>query len=108
MVKKVKKVKKDNKLKMIDLCAGTGAFKHAFENTNKVEAIYSNDIELASQKIYNTNFNHKLTLGDLNNMNIIDIPSHDIMTCGFPCQSYSIAGNRKGFDDPDQIYFGNY
>jgi len=45
-------LRKNNKLTMIDLCAGTGAFSYAFESTNKVDVIFANDIELSSKIIY--------------------------------------------------------
>lgn len=88
-----------NKLKMIDLFAGTGAFTYAFENTNKVECVFANDMVEWSKKSYDLNFNHKLTLKDLNDIKVEDIPNHDILTGGFPCQPFSIAGKQEGFDD---------
>lgn len=87
------------KIKMIDLCAGTGAFTYAFEQTNLVEVVFSNDIEQSSKEIYDCNFNHKLTIGDICNIDISTIPPHDILTAGFACQSFSIAGKREGFND---------
>jgi len=78
----------------IDLFAGTGAFSLAFGNT-----VFSNDMAPASKSIYDANFSHKLTLKDLNDIRVEDIPPHDILTGGFPCQPFSIAGNREGFDD---------
>lgn len=90
----------DGKLKMIDLFAGTGAFTYAFESTDKVECVFANDMVEWSKTIYDLNFNtHSLTLGDLNTLNEIDIPPHDILTGGFPCQPFSIAGKQEGFDD---------
>jgi DNA (cytosine-5)-methyltransferase 1 len=89
----------NTKLKMIDLFAGTGAFTLAFENTQKVECVFSNDVDPNSKKIYDANFNHKLTLYDLNIMKAEDIPEHDILTAGFPCQPFSIAGKQEGFND---------
>ena len=89
----------DNKLKMIDLFAGTGAFTHAFELTNKVKCVYANDMNENSKTIYDVNFTHKLTLKDLNNIKACDIPNHDILTGGFPCQPFSIAGKQNGFKD---------
>jgi DNA (cytosine-5)-methyltransferase 1 len=86
-------------LKMIDLFAGSGAFTLAFENTGSVECVFSNDIVKESKIIYEENFKHKLTLADLNDIDVKDIPSHDILTGGFPCQPFSIAGKREGFDD---------
>lgn len=84
---------------MVDLFAGTGAFTMAFEGTNDVEVVFANDMVQHSQKIYNENFRHKLTLKNLNDIKVEDIPSHDILTGGFPCQPFSIAGNQEGFKD---------
>jgi DNA (cytosine-5)-methyltransferase 1 len=88
-----------NKLKMIDLFAGTGAFSFAFDTTNAVDIVFGNDMVDHSKKIYDENFTHKLTLKNLNDVNVTDIPSHDILTGGFPCQPFSIAGLREGFND---------
>ena len=88
-----------NRLKMIDLFAGTGAFTYAFTNTNKVECVFANDMVEASKQIYDLNFHHKLTLGNLNDIKVETIPKHDILTGGFPCQPFSIAGKQEGFQD---------
>ena len=88
-----------NTLKMIDLFAGTGAFTHALEKTGHVECVFSNDMVEWSKKVYDENFTHKLTLGDLNDLKPEDIPKHDILTGGFPCQPFSIAGKQEGFQD---------
>ena len=74
-----------NKFLMIDLCAGTGAFSLAFQDTNHVDVIYANDFEDSSKLIYDANFNHKLTLGDLCEIDTKTIPKHDVLTAGFPC-----------------------
>ena len=88
-----------NKLNMIDLFAGTGAFSLAFNSTNAVNIVFSNDMCSTSKKIYDENFDHKLMLKNLNEINVEDIPSHDILTGGFPCQPFSIAGLQEGFKD---------
>jgi DNA (cytosine-5)-methyltransferase 1 len=88
-----------DKLKMIDLFAGTGAFTLAFQETNLVDIVFGNDMVDHSKKIYDENFNHKLTLKNLNEVEVEDIPSHDILTGGFPCQPFSIAGLQEGFND---------
>ena len=87
-------------LKMIDLCSGTGAFSLAFESTGLVDVIYSNDIDESSKTIYDYNFKHNLDLNDLNKIQIENIPKHDIITVGMNCQPWSLAGERKGFNDP--------
>jgi len=86
-------------LKMIDLFAGTGAFSLAFQETGYVDVVFGNDMVEYSKKIYDENFSHKLTLKDLNEVNVEDIQAHDILTGGFPCQPFSIAGLREGFKD---------
>ena len=89
-----------NKLRLIDLFAGTGAFSYAFENTNKVDIVFSNDMNETSEQIYNANFNHKLTLKNLIDIDVKSIPKHNILTGGFPCQPFSISGKQLGFQDP--------
>lgn len=92
-------VQSSSGLRMIDLFAGTGAFTLAFEGTGKVQGVFANDMVEASKKAYDANFSHKLTLGDLNELKVADIPAHDILTGGFPCQPFSIAGRQEGFQD---------
>ena len=99
-------VKKQNIYKMVDLCAGTGAFSLAFEKTGKVNTIFSNDFEKNSKIIYDENFKLKLTLKDIHDIDVKkDIVSFDILTAGFPCQPFSIAGEKQGFDDPRSNVF---
>jgi DNA (cytosine-5)-methyltransferase 1 len=88
-----------NKQKMIDLFAGTGAFSYAFHSTNKVETVFANDLLESSESIFNLNNNIKLTKQDLITVKEDEIPSFNILTGGFPCQPFSIAGSQKGFDD---------
>lgn len=92
-------ISNSQKLNMIDLFAGTGAFTLAFQLTNNVNVVFGNDMVEHSKKIYDENFNHKLTLKNLNEVKVEDIPSHDILTGGFPCQPFSIAGLQEGFKD---------
>lgn len=87
------------KLRLVDLFAGTGAFTRAFEDTGRVECVFANDMVKHSKDIYDANFGHQLTLGDLNDIDVKDIPAHDILTGGFPCQPFSVAGRREGFED---------
>jgi DNA (cytosine-5)-methyltransferase 1 len=89
----------DSKLKMIDLFAGTGAFSLAFENTNKVQVILANDFCENSEKIYNENFSHKLICKDMHELNTKSYIKCDIITAGWSCQSWSIAGKQLGFED---------
>lgn len=94
----------NNMLKLVDLFAGTGAFTYAFDNTNKFTTIFANDMLDSSEEIFNLNNKHHkhylcLTKKNLLDINDTDIPTHNILTGGFPCQPFSIAGQQKGFDD---------
>ena len=86
-------------LTLIDLFSGTGAFSYAFHQTNKVKTIFANDILDSSFEIFNLNNDIKLVKKDLNDISNDDIPKANILTAGFPCQPFSIAGMKKGFDD---------
>jgi DNA (cytosine-5)-methyltransferase 1 len=89
-------------IKYIDLFCGLGAFHSAFNfisNSNiKYKCIFACDIDDNVRKIYKAN--HKIEpLGDINDVNISNIPDFDILCGGFPCQPFSIAGKKEGFDD---------
>jgi len=84
---------------LVDLFCGTGAFSYAFHQTNKVTTIFANDILDSSEEIFNLNNSIKLTKKNLIDIKDTDIPNSDILTGGFPCQPFSIAGMQKGFND---------
>ena len=90
----------NNSKTFIDLFAGTGAFTLALEKNNKFKCVFTNDMISSSKKIYELNHpKHNFKLGDLNEIDVKDIPSHNLLCGGFPCQPFSIAGEKKGFDD---------
>ena len=90
------------KLKSIDLFAGIGGIRLGFENAfkNDIETVFASEWDKYAQKTYNANFNDKFEVqGDITQIDEKDIPSFDICLAGFPCQAFSLAGQRKGFDD---------
>lgn len=85
------------KLKFIDLFCGLGGFRIALEK-QKCKCVFSSDIDEAVAKVYETNYGDYPS-GDITKIDAKDIPDFDILCGGFPCQSFSIAGKRLGFDD---------
>ena len=101
--------KKNTKEKtFIDLFAGIGGLRLAFESTG-AHCVYSNEWNKFSQSTYKANFNETPD-GDITKVKVADIPEHDILVGGFPCQPFSIAGVSKknslgratGFEDKTQ------
>ena len=87
------------KLKTIDLFAGVGGIRLGFEKSD-FETVFANDFEPKCQTTYNLNFdNTKLTIKDLKEVNGLELPDFDFLLGGFPCQAFSIAGYRQGFED---------
>lgn len=84
-------------LKFIDLFCGLGGFRIALEKQN-CKCVFSSDIDEAVAKVYKTNYG-EYPSGDITKIDAKDIPDFDILCGGFPCQSFSIAGKRLGFDD---------
>ena len=88
------------KIKYIDLFAGIGGFTKAIQDIlgDKAECIGYSEIDPYAIQIYNKHFNHK-NYGDITKINEKELPEFEILIGGFPCQSFSIAGKRGGFDD---------
>ncbi len=87
----------NNQLTFIDLFAGIGGTRIAFERAG-AKCVFSSEIDKACQKTYKANFGKK-PAGDVRKVLSEDIPDHDILTAGFPCQAFSIIGNGLGFAD---------
>jgi DNA (cytosine-5)-methyltransferase 1 len=84
-------------LRSIDLFAGIGGIRLAFQNLGAT-CVFSSEWDKYSRKTYAANFG-ELPHGDITKIPASDIPDHDILLAGFPCQAFSQAGLRKGFGD---------
>jgi DNA (cytosine-5)-methyltransferase 1 len=83
--------------KFIDLFAGIGGFRIAMQNL-KGKCVFSSEIDRYARKSYELNF-AEVPFGDITKIDEKKIPDHDILCAGFPCQAFSIAGKRKGFNE---------
>lgn len=86
-----------SKLKGIDLFCGIGGFRLAMK-ANDVDCVFSSDIDKFAQQTYSANFGD-IPIGDIKAVEAKDIPNFDILTAGFPCQPFSYAGEKAGFQD---------
>lgn len=93
MLSKQKKKKYKANFTFIDLFAGIGGMRLAFEGAGG-ECVYSNEWNKFSQQTYMANFGD-MPDGDITQVNADDIPDHDVLVAGFPCQPFSIAGVSK-------------
>ena len=89
--------RKNTKFSFIDLFAGIGGMRMAFQNLNG-RCAFSSEWDLHSQKTYFENFG-EVPFGDVTRISESTIPKHDILLAGFPCQAFSIAGFKGGFED---------
>jgi DNA (cytosine-5)-methyltransferase 1 len=88
---------KQNSLKFIDLFAGIGGFRVAFSE-HEAKCVFSSEWDNHAAKTYESNFAHKPE-GDITKIQEEDIPGHNLICAGFPCQAFSISGKRDGFND---------
>ncbi len=97
------RVKNQSTVRFIDLFAGIGGFRYAMQNAAQeagvdVECVFSSEIDKECQSVYKENFGDA-PHGDITKISAKDIPDHDFLLAGFPCQPFSIIGQMKGFED---------
>ena len=88
--------------KSIDLFAGIGGIRLGFEQAfgDNLKTVFVSEWDEYAQKTYKANFTDDFEIsGDITKISEDDIPDFDICLAGFPCQAFSLAGQRKGFED---------
>lgn len=84
-------------IKFIDLFAGIGGIRLPFDELG-YECVFSSEWDKAACDSYEANF-HEHPHGDITKISAEEIPPHDILLAGFPCQAFSIMGKMQGFAD---------
>lgn len=85
------------KFTYIDLFAGIGGFHQAADSLGG-KCVFASEIDSEAKKAYEANYNLR-PHGDITKIEAKEIPDHEVLLAGFPCQPFSIIGNRLGFDD---------
>lgn len=88
--------------KAIDLFAGIGGIRMGFDRAfgRSIETVFVSEWDEYAQKTYSANFDDSFEIaGDITKISEREIPPFDICLAGFPCQAFSMAGQRKGFED---------
>lgn len=91
-----------NELTSIDLFAGIGGIRLGFEKAfgKKIKTVFASEWDEPAQKTYRANFRDDFDIsGDITKISEEDVPPFDICLSGFPCQAFSLAGRRMGFED---------
>src|SRR5574341_1021163 len=100
---------KSKKLTFIDLFAGIGGIRLGFQQAG-FRCVYSNERDKSAAATYATNHGNDIVVKDIREIKEKDIPRHDILCAGFPCQPFSRAGvsarvsshRKHGFEEKDQ------
>ena len=96
-------MKEEEKMyKSIDLFAGIGGIRLGFDQAFKddIKTVFVSEWDEKAVETYKANFNDGLDVtGDITKVDEKDIPDHDILLAGFPCQAFSLAGRKRGFED---------
>lgn len=85
--------------------SGVGGIDLGFEMTKNFKVIWANEIDVNASKTYALNFSNTLITEDIKKIESNDVPNADIFIAGFPCQAFSVAGYKKGFEDERGILF---
>ena len=87
-------------MRIASLFSGIGGFEVGIDNSElEGEVVFSSEIDKYATASYLSNFPDNNLYGDITKVNEKDVPDHELLVAGFPCQAFSIAGQQKGFND---------
>ena len=85
-------------MRVVSLFSGIGGLDKGFMNAG-FNVIWANDFDKYACQTYQANYDHPIVHGDINLIPLEEIPVHDVLIGGFPCQPFSMMGEQRGFDD---------
>lgn len=85
-------------MRVLSLFSGIGGLDLGFQRAG-FEIIWANDFDKYAVKTYTCNFSHPIVQGDINSINLNDLPDFEVLIGGFPCQPFSMMGAELGFED---------
>ena len=94
-------------MKFLELCAGIGGFRQALENLG-CECVGYSEIDKYAIKLYSAFFNDERNFGDVTKIEAEKLPDFELLVGGFPCQAFSVAGKRGGFNDTRGTIFFDF
>ena len=85
-------------MRIVSLFSGIGGLDKGFVNQG-FDVVWANDFDKYAVETYRANYNNEIVLGDINSIDLNNIPNFDVLIGGFPCQPFSMMGEKKGFND---------
>lgn len=85
-------------MRILSLFSGCGGLDKGFVDAG-YDVVWANDFDKYAVQTYQANFGDHIVLGDINKIEITDLPAFDMLIGGFPCQPFSMMGEERGFED---------